>query len=78
MIKNNKIIYLKTTTEDGRKTWFVADIKDSIKEAILDKQIKDNKPYNLRDYAEVLYAGREAEAPREVLDYVNKKYNTSF
>lgn len=73
-----KIIYLITKLQDGRNAWFIAELKSSIKATILQKIIKQNQAHNLKDYANILHAGVAANAPVEVLEYVNKKYKTSF
>ena len=78
MIQQKHLYYLNANLKSGKPAWYIIKAFDNIKLALLQKLIADNKPYNIRDYAEILYGGYEAVAPQQVLDEVNSKFGTNF
>jgi len=72
------LYYLRTIVSDGLDAWFIAGFSSKMKLELLKRKIADNQPYDLREYAEILYAGHEKEAPQELLDDVNREYGTCF
>jgi hypothetical protein len=70
--------YLKTILQNGKRSWFVVKSYDYVRLTLLEGLIRNNKPYNIRDYANVLFAGEEDYAPKAVLDYVNRIHGTNF
>lgn len=78
MVQKKLLYYIQTKLKDDNNAWFVIKAFDSIKLTLLQKKISENLPYNVRDYAEILYAGYEVQAPQELLGEVNQELGTNF
>ena len=78
LISGNKhrLCYLKAIDATGRAAWYFV-LLDKAKLAAF-SQLDERAAYDINDYGKILESGYGADAPQEMLNEINKKYDCEF